>query len=215
MTTRQENATLRVRQINGRNGPFCVGDLNCDLGEFKVKDPILDQFEEGVYQVTAWIERLYLGGYNAYGRNVTEMRAQIADLQVITEESQPAPAELEPDPIDEPTAEPAQTSAPQQKEEQVNAEAAGGALGRRDQRWDKFKKPVQEADAGQDASGEAAPLFEADLMTVIEHGEAVKLDPTINRALLRQQTSALKARGYRFDAKRQTWFSHEEASVVH
>ena len=42
-----KNATLRVKRINGRNGPFCIADLSTDFGEFKVKESLLDQFDEG------------------------------------------------------------------------------------------------------------------------------------------------------------------------
>lgn len=34
------------KEIKGANGKFCVGDFNTPLGEFKVKEPILDQFEQ-------------------------------------------------------------------------------------------------------------------------------------------------------------------------
>ena len=36
------NGTLVIKEIKGANGKFCVGDLNTPLGEFKVKEPILD-----------------------------------------------------------------------------------------------------------------------------------------------------------------------------
>lgn len=35
---------LTVKQITGANGKFCTGDLNTSIGEFKVKEAILDQF---------------------------------------------------------------------------------------------------------------------------------------------------------------------------
>ena len=50
------NGTLRIKKIRqSRNGAFCIADLSTDFGEFKVKDPLLDQFEEGEYQGTLWI----------------------------------------------------------------------------------------------------------------------------------------------------------------
>ena len=34
---------LLVKQIRAsRNGPFCIADLVTELGEFKVKDPLLE-----------------------------------------------------------------------------------------------------------------------------------------------------------------------------
>ena len=47
-----ENALLRVKRVRqSKNGPFSVADLFTDFGEFKVKDPLLEQFEEGEYEV--------------------------------------------------------------------------------------------------------------------------------------------------------------------
>ena len=41
-----ENAVLRVKRIrHSRNGAFSVADLTTEFGEFKVKDPMLDQFD--------------------------------------------------------------------------------------------------------------------------------------------------------------------------
>ena len=81
-----ENALLRIKRIRqSRNGAFCVADLITDFGEFKVKDPILEQFEEGEYEATVWISEIHLGQYIAYGKAVTEMRARLQDLQVHTE----------------------------------------------------------------------------------------------------------------------------------
>ena len=63
-----KNATLRVKRINGRNGPFCIADLSTDFGEFKVKESLLDQFDEGTYEATVWIDEIYMGQYVAYGK---------------------------------------------------------------------------------------------------------------------------------------------------
>lgn len=205
-----ENAHLRVKKLSGRRGPFCVGDLSTDFGDFKVKDSLLDQFEEGHYQVTAWIDHIYLGQYVAYGKAVSEIRAQLADLQVFEEKQEPAPAEtFDPDPIDEAPRTPAADTAAS-PEAPLSNETTDDAQGARDKRWDKFKKPSK-ADA---ASAEALTqvdgngIFDADMLVVIEHGEPIKLDATVDRAQFRAQRDALKDRGYRFESKTQTWLAH-------
>ena len=38
---------LNVKSINGSRGVFSVGDLTTPVGNFKVKDQILDQFDDG------------------------------------------------------------------------------------------------------------------------------------------------------------------------
>jgi hypothetical protein len=41
---------LRGKKIlQSKNSPFAVGTLSTDVGEFKVKDQVLDQFDEGSY----------------------------------------------------------------------------------------------------------------------------------------------------------------------
>jgi hypothetical protein len=46
----QVNGTLTVKKIHGAKGAFSVGDLVTEVGTFKIKDALLDQFEEGRYQ---------------------------------------------------------------------------------------------------------------------------------------------------------------------
>jgi hypothetical protein len=55
----------------GRYGDFCVGELFHECCELKVKDSLLDQFEEGEYHGTVWISRIFLHQYIAYGKAVT------------------------------------------------------------------------------------------------------------------------------------------------
>jgi len=75
--------TLKVKKIRqGRYGDFCVADLSTEIGDFKVKDPLLDQFEDGDYTGTVWISEIYLAQYIAWGKGVTEIRARLHDLQL-------------------------------------------------------------------------------------------------------------------------------------
>ena len=74
--------TLRIKRINGSHGPFCVGDLETEIGEFRVKDAVLDQFDEGTYAGQFWIAQIFPWSYTAYGRMVIEIRAKLADLQI-------------------------------------------------------------------------------------------------------------------------------------
>jgi hypothetical protein len=68
---------LIVKRVKSRNGPFNVADLLTDVGEFKVKDPVLDQFKEGAYQGTFWIAEIYLLPYISFGRSITELRMRV------------------------------------------------------------------------------------------------------------------------------------------
>jgi hypothetical protein len=210
-----ENALLRVKRINGRNGTFCVADLSTDFGRFKVKEAFLDQFEEGEYEVTAWITEIFLGQYIAYGKAVSEVRAQLHDLQVLSEDQRPVPAEAaEVDPLDErappPVPEPLPaTVAPS------GAPTQGGQSGGKpaaDTRWDKFKKPAKaakpktETESTPQAGSRDDSIYGDEILAAIERREPVKLDATIDRAILREQAAGMKDFGYRFDSRQQTYF---------
>ena len=71
--------TLIVKWIAGRNGEFAVGDLRTPIGEFRVKDALLDQFDEGEYQGIFWISQIYAKSYEYRGRITIETRASIAE----------------------------------------------------------------------------------------------------------------------------------------
>ena len=76
------NGVLTVKQISGANGKFCTGDLNTSIGEFKVKEAILDQFEEGRYEGEFVIERFYLSSYVWRGKSTTDIRAKVTDIRL-------------------------------------------------------------------------------------------------------------------------------------
>lgn len=203
-----KNAVLRVKRINGRNGQFCIADLATDFGKFKVKEPFLDQFEEGEYQVTAWISEIFLGQYVSYGKAVSEIRAHLHDLQVITEDQRPVPEEAtEIDPLDEPGAAPVVAPEPPAASEEITlARPAGGKAP--DTRWDKFKKKPakREEEVVAPEAGSDDSLYDEETLAAIERREPIKLDASVHRAKLRDQTAGLKERGYRFNSREQTWF---------
>jgi hypothetical protein len=201
--------TLRIKKIRqSRNGAFCIADLATDFGEFKVKDPLLDQFEEGEYQGTVWISEIYMSQYISYGKAVTELRARLHDLQVDSEDRKPVRSNehSEPDPVDElPTPQVPHKTTPKSAKRTDWASMKGNRLG-------KETTPTPETSAGQPATnsganstGDDVVLFGQELAMLIAEHQAVKLDPTVDRVLFRKQTAGLKARGYTFDSKQQTW----------
>lgn len=203
-----DDTTLWVKTINGRYGPFNVADLDTAIGRFRIKDQILDQFEEGKYAATAWIEELTISNYIAYGRSVSEIRARLHDIQVLDESQEPVPQEQsEPDPIEEeishlpaPLAEPQETPETMSPDQGSQPEAAN---------------PHDDADGADEFAPDADDgVFDEDTLEAIAQHEAIKLDPTIERVIFRQQTHELKARGYRFDAREQIWYWPEAEAVI-
>lgn len=200
-----ENALLRVRRVRqSKNGPFSVADLFTDFGEFKVKDPLLEQFEEGEYEVTAWITQIFLGQYVAYGRGVSELRAQLYDLQVHTEDHRPTPREsVEVDPMDEP--EPVRMQRPDPQAQTAVKETATPPV--KDGRWDKFKKPAKSKDAAptEAPDDQLDGVYDDTMLAAIKLREPVVVDVSVDRALLRKQVEGLKERGYRYDSIQKLW----------
>lgn len=193
---------LTVREITGRKGKFVVGDLTTEIGNFKVKDTLLDQFEPGVYSGTFMVLNIYPDSYIWQGRVTTEIRAKIHEIHLDHEDKEPPASEQaapEPDPADqaqggneamppvpapvkppEPSAPSAPPPTPQPEELAPGSAEAGNA--------DPDMK-----------------LFGSDLYQAVQSGSQVKLDPTIDRTQFRAQRDRLKALGFQFEAASQSW----------
>lgn len=181
------SGTLIVKWIAGRNGEFAVGDLQTPIGEFRVKDALLEQFDEGEYRGVFWVSQIYSKSYEYRGRITIETRASIADLQIDLECDAPqeSPSASEPDPIDEAPHRPM----PARTEMPV---ASTSSM--------PVNQDLLDADSDVDAD-----LFGDDIIERLRARQAVKLDPTVDRQLLRQQKKRLDALCYAFDARSQTW----------
>lgn len=178
------DGVLYVKWIEGRNGSFAVGELKTALGDFKIKDSFLDQFEEGFYSGRFWISTIYPASWSASGRITIEVRATVVDVQIAEEskeKSKPATAATDPDPIDE-------TPPPQ-------APAAPSAS----------TCPAPKAPTARDATCEDRELFGIDLFDLVDRRMVLKLDTTVDRVLLRRQRDRLHALGYEFFSKTQEW----------
>ena len=179
---------LNVKSINGSRGVFSVGDLTTPVGNFKVKDQILDQFSEGSYEGEFLVAHIYPASYVHYGRVITEIRAKLAEIILPEGEEKPLPEQTvpqEPDPVEEPQAVAAAAPAEAPADAAVDTQAAAG--------------PLTEEEAKDLA------LFGAELYGSVTKRDAIKLDPTVDRLKFRAQRDRLKGLGYRFDAARQAW----------
>jgi hypothetical protein len=184
---------LTIKTMKGSRGNFCVGELVTDLAIFKVKDAVLDQYEEGSYNGTFRISKIELVSYMYYGRFQIEMRAKIADITLdspTATEAKPLatpslPATLEQDPIDE----------------------KGTAVGSVDSHADLHEE--NHGSAGSvvlpNAESDDLALFGAELANAIKAVEDIKLDPTVHRSVFRAQRDRLKALGYKFEPSLQSW----------
>lgn len=186
------DGTLVVRHINGKNGGFAVGDLSTPIGKFKVKDAILDQYEEGEYRGTFLVTQIFPSTYVWGGRVVTEIRVNVSEIFLEESEEKAVPAApFEPDPVNEeqvahPVDQPSREVADKQSTEAAPGDSGGAA-------------------SVADTSDPDAALFGSELYALVAAGVPVKLDPTIDRGQFRQQRDRLKLLGYSFQSATQTW----------
>lgn len=221
------HGVLTVKQINGSNGKFCSGDLNCDLGEFKVKETILDQFEEGRYEGDFVIERFYLSTYIWRGKSMTDIRAKVTAICLDSvDEGKVEDTPMEPDPIgDSETKAPVPLNIPESvgnidsadqdaanSEQVANTAPSENSVAK--EHTDSSKKEAEalpEKSTDEPEVDALAAIFGDELAKSIMAVDAVKLDPTVDRSLFREQRGILKDRGYQFDAMTQTWFKNQES----
>lgn len=179
------SGTLDVRTIKGSNGPFQVGELTTSVGDFKVKDKLLEQFEPGAYTGTFLIDKIYPHSYVWYGKVTVEIRAKLADVLLDNDEpfsdTGDTPPSIEPDPADE-----------ERKAISTHSVAEGAS-------------PLPGHPAEDSDEIYLPDLFGIELADAILAGAPVKLDPTVDRGVFRQQRDQLRAFGYAFQASAQTW----------
>ncbi|ETK24123.1 MULTISPECIES: DUF3275 family protein [Pseudomonas] len=193
---------LVIRTISGRNGDFNVGRLSTSIGEFVIKDALLDQYSEGKYRGDFLITEIRPSYYSTSGRLVVEIRAKLEsmsldDVDKLTAEDAATLSASEPDPIDEdPSSEPPQ---PLQKRKKLTSSKGANSTG----------KPTAAEDAPfgmPPPSGTSGAEQDADLFgTIWPLGDTVKLDTTVDRQRLRQQCTRLGELGYVLDFKLQVW----------
>lgn len=189
---------LAIRTINGRNGDFNVGRLSTSIGEFVIKDALLDQYNEGKYRGDFAITEIRPSYYTNGGRLVVEIRAKLDSMTLdavdnLTTEEADRLSNTETDPIDEEATvavspslrRPAKTRSPHAT---TDEETPFGMV--------KAHAPVSTTCEEADAL-----LFG----TIWPLTSSVRLDTTVDRQQLRLQCARLGELGYAHDFKQQIW----------
>ncbi|MBI6781803.1 DUF3275 family protein [Pseudomonas syringae] len=191
---------LAIRTISGRNGAFNVGRLSTSIGEFVIKDALLDQYHEGKYRGDFVITEIRPSYYTNGGRLVVEVRARLDSMSLddvanLSADEAERLSNNETDPLDE--------------------EASGGSSSTKP-RPTIQTTPRRSVSAGSDAPfgmtgsepEKQVTAHEADAElfgTIWPIGPSVKLDTTVDRKRLRQQCVRLGELGYELDFKLQIW----------
>lgn len=194
MTIRIEGK-IAVKSVSGKNGSFSVGDLSTGIGDFKVVDAILDQFEPGTYEGVFLVEQIYPSSWTWRGKVMIEVRAKLADI-ILSTHSDEVDQTSDAPPVQDPIVE-------QQSTVRMPPiiQLPTVFVGTDEAETGTVLSPKQDDDL-------VNKLFGADpetLETVLSGGEPITLDPTIDRELLRGQCVYLKSNGYKFDPIAQIW----------
>ncbi|RMN37966.1 MULTISPECIES: DUF3275 family protein [Pseudomonas syringae group] len=191
---------LAIRTISGRNGEFNVGRLSTSIGEFVIKDALLDQHHEGKYRGDFVITEIRPSYYTNGGRLVVEIRARLdsmslEDVANLSADEAERLSNNETDPIDE---EVSGSSSPTKARRTVHTTSARSATNDSDAPFGMAKAAPQKQFTTVEADAE---LFG----TIWPLGSSVKLDTTVDRQRLRRQCVRLGELGYELDFKLQTW----------
>ena len=186
---------IAVKSVSGKNGNFSVGDLTTGIGDFKVVDAILDQFEPGTYEGVFLVEQIYPHSWAWRGKVMIEVRAKLADI-ILSTHSDEVDQTSDAPPVQDPIVE-------QQSTVRMPPiiQLPTVFVGTDEVETGTVLSPKQDDDL-------VNKLFGADpetLETVLSGGEPITLDPTIDRELFRQQRDYLKANGYKFEPIAQIW----------
>ncbi len=194
--------TITIQRKTSSRGAFNVGDLVTEIGEFEVKDSLIEEFEPGKYSGDFLIKWIAPDSFSWRGRVFVKNRATLDEILIDdADEGAPAPAAPpEPDPLEQQaaaaTVASATTIAAAKPAVQSNSSEQG-----QQQTGSSPKSSPRDA---QPADGDLV-LFGQEIHGLVAAKAEVKLDPTVDREQFRRQRDRLKAIGYSFDAKTQSW----------
>lgn len=183
--------TLSIQRKTSARGAFNIGDLATEIGEFEVKDSLIEEFEPGKYTGEFIIKWIAPDSFSWRGRVFVKNRATLDEILIDeADEGAPAPsAPPEPDPIEQQ----APVQAPAQAKPALSQDSVAPQ-----------PTPSKEA-RPPDGKPADAELFGDELLVLMQECAPIKLDPTVDREQFRQQRDRLKELGYSFDARAQTW----------
>lgn len=189
------SGTLYVKTINGSRGPFNVARLTTDIGNFAVRDTFIDELESGSYEGRFTIGYIYQAQRPMGDGLLVELRARVDDTDVISTNPEATDhiGVEETDPIDEIKKDPEPTNP--------------ASVKATDQYDPDNSQPTPEKGTEEPIGLEA--LFGAENCEftngAIQLLDTVTLDPSVPRARFREQTTALKERGYKFQPTEKVW----------
>jgi hypothetical protein len=188
--TIKTTGTLIVRRRSGRFGAWSEAELKTPEGDFKVKDKVLDQYDEGEYEGEFLITQFFIKTHTTGNRSWSDLMAHVDEFFIDRADEKPVPPREEP-------GDPAEEEVAQQQPAEIPASDAPTA------------PPIEEtADAGAELDPDLH-LFGEELYAFVARQQPVRLDPSIGVVQFRQQRDRLHKLGYVFGSKPKTWFYGE------
>lgn len=169
--------TLTIKTLTGRYGDFNVANLDTALGKFSVRDTVLEEYNEGTYEGTFGLKRIYAGSYQTGNRFVIETRAELDGIWLsdYKEEAVPADEPMEEDPLAKERK--AQQQLVAQREQSTPTSHENKTSG----------SSIDDKDELATLFGELWPL-------PANVGDIVKLTPEVGREVMSKQLKHLKRR---------------------
>lgn len=176
------SGNLSVSYRVGQHGRFALGKLDTPIGTFAIKPNWLDQFEEGLYKGEFVVSRIYMKPVAWRNTLITELCADVMDYS-IDELDTGAPVVKGGDELAMPTSDPVDVD-------------------------NSVSTALPETHSAEKVTPDDSPdenVLPEELLQLFKARESVKLDPTVDRVLLRKQTDLLKRNGYKYDAVARIW----------
>lgn len=191
---------LTVIERNGRNGTFTVGELITEIGTFKLKNRVLDQFPEGSYEGVFYITRIYNQSNFSKGQVWVSLYADLdwEALQILAQNHQEidVPASLEASAIIEADAE-STTNNSHVANPQVDLPLSPVS-----------SEPTHSIEQSEftDSDDGLIDSMEKLQKSLENNATSIKIDASLDdRNLFRQLRESIKAQGYQFQATTQSW----------
>lgn len=218
--------TLVIKTLTGRYGDFNTAKLSTSIGEFSIKDAILDQYTAGRYEGSFLIKQIKPSYYStAGGTLIVEIRAYLDSMvldgfdgsvttdepmvQDPVEEEAPKLPDLTPPseyeaPAPAPVEPPAEIPSLEDKitfitvgDTPTKAQSKPKALPAEDMPFGMTKEELEQ---------QASPDPDKALFGLLwPLGQEVRLDATVDRLTQRSQVARLRELGYEMDIKTQLW----------
>lgn len=212
--------TLFVQRVVGRKGPFNVAVLKTAVGDFKINDQRLDQFDEGALEGEFIVTQIFQKSRTWRNSIFTDLMCSVAPDGFLLSEESKNELEAAPPLDDEDAGDVGATAAVGVKSIDTPVTSAPAPLKlesvskpesqNKTQDFPVYVSGIVESPQGsvlqdtyvanvQELFGTAlAPL-------VLSKQEVIKLDPTVGRDNLRAQVDVLKQLGYKWQFKTQEW----------